>query len=138
LLLIARGVIVSSSSPAACGHVSGAPFVVGMLLVGARARAYIFSLLSLMRRFVANFCVCREASGDEGMLSASLTLASSTSHVFFSFFGAGLVLVRLFFCLRCVHYFCVRAFPLLFFVSLHVLRLLPEIFQRRARKDRRI
>jgi len=114
------------------------PFVVGMLLVGARARAYFFSLLSLMRRFVANFCVCREASGDEGMLSASLTLASSYSHDFFSFFGAGLVLVWLFFLPSvCITSVCVL-FPLLFFVSLHVLRLLLEIFQRRARKDRRI
>jgi hypothetical protein len=114
LLLIARGVIVSSSSPAACGHVSGAPFVVGMLLVGARARAHIFSLLTLMRRFVANFCVCREASGDEGMLSASLTLASSHSHVFFSFFGAGLVLVWLFFCLRCALLLCACFSPAVF------------------------
>jgi hypothetical protein len=46
LSLVARGVIVSSSSPAACGHVSGAPFF-GMLLVGERARAHIFFRFSL-------------------------------------------------------------------------------------------
>ncbi len=79
----------------------------------ARARAYFFSLLSLMRRFVANFCVCREASGDESMLSASLTLASSHSLVFFSFFGAGLVLVWIFFPSVCITSVCVL-FPYCF------------------------
>jgi hypothetical protein len=42
-----------------------------------------------MRRSVANFCVCREASGDEGMLSASLTLALRTV----MFFSPFLVLI---------------------------------------------
>jgi hypothetical protein len=40
------------------------------------------------------------------MLSASLTLASSHSHVFFSFFGAGLVQVWLIFFLRCALLLC--------------------------------
>jgi hypothetical protein len=67
-----------------------------------------------MRRFVANFCVCRGASGDESMLSASLTLASSHSHVFFPFFGAGLVLVWILFCLRCALLLCACFSPTVF------------------------